>query len=342
MKKKLFIGMLMAALCVNPLYVSAKDVSVGEDFTGTKSFVYEGYAIDKDYEGNRCIVLLFNYTNQNAEASMASNDYFIQAFQNGISLDGTVLGDESQYSEMDDNGSCMIKNGISLEVAFSYVLQDDSLVDFSIEEEEHKSMLAENLTIDISSETGDFVRQEECDNEDVTEQLEEKDKEIEELNKQLEEKDKEISRLQSELDETKKTTENDEEDKSVDDVENNNENEDTEKAALVAVEAVRNSLKSKKSFELYSISEKDIKNGGDSYYLFKIDFSAQNTYGADIDATFYKAVSKDDCTVVQGGFTLAAALGGIEEIKKEFEELYDKSYSSEIEIDANKIMENLN
>lgn len=230
MKKKLFVvGMLMAALCVNPLRVSAKDISVGEDFTGTESFVYEGHVIEEDYEGNKCIVLFFNYTNQNDEASMAGNDYWIQAFQNGIQLDSTGVKNESQYEEIYENTSRMIKKGISLEVAFAYVLQDNSLVDFSIQENANSNMLAENLTIDISSETGDFVSKKGYGNGDVTEQLEEKNKEIEELNKQLEEKDKEIAQLKSELDEAKKTTKNVEEGESADSSEDNNgEDSDTE------------------------------------------------------------------------------------------------------------------
>lgn len=231
MKKKRILAVLLSsaiAFSGMPGNVFAATIKIGDTFSASKNFVYEGYSIDTDYQGDKCILLFFDYTNKKSQPMSAMDEFYIQAFQNGISLDWSNLNDESKYYEMYDNVSRTIKDNASLEVAYSYKLLDNSSIDFSIKSTNDWKILGKDLFIDISSEVEDNdIQIKENNIEELTKKLDEKDKEIEELNKQLEEKDKEISRLQSELDKTKKTTENNKEDKSVDDMENNNEKKDS-------------------------------------------------------------------------------------------------------------------
>lgn len=106
-----------------------------------------------------------------------------------------------------------------------------------------------------------------------------------------------------------------------------------EQAALAAVEDMRENLKSKQSLKLYSVDVKD-----DEKYHVKIDYAADNSFGASVDDVQYYNIEKD--TMEPEKITEFSELfenGGREErIEQEYEDCSEK----EVPIDVDWIMSN--
>ena len=106
-----------------------------------------------------------------------------------------------------------------------------------------------------------------------------------------------------------------------------------EQAALVAVEDLRDRLKSKQSMKLYSV---DVK--ADDTYHVKIDYAAENSYGASLDDIQYYNVEKDTLELEKiTEFSELFSNGGREEI---LEEEYEACSEKEKSIDTDWIMSN--
>lgn len=106
-----------------------------------------------------------------------------------------------------------------------------------------------------------------------------------------------------------------------------------EQAALAAVEDMRENLKSKQSLKLYSVDVKD-----DEKYHVKIDYAADNSFGASVDDVQYYNIEKD--TIEPEKITKFSELfknGGREErIEQEYEDCSEK----EVSVDVDWIMSN--
>ena len=106
-----------------------------------------------------------------------------------------------------------------------------------------------------------------------------------------------------------------------------------DEVALVAVENLRDTLKSKQSLKLYSVSVKE----GDLYYV-KIEYSAANSYGSMIDGVKYCDIKKDSLEV-QGAVKFSEVFenGGMDE---RLEEEYESCKGREVKIKTKKLMKN--
>lgn len=95
--------------------------------------VYTGFKIKKDYDGNNCLVLYYDFTNKDSEPQSAIwADYGITIFQNGVQCDTAFVWEDRDNSM--DNYSKEVTQGTTLNVACSYELQDMSDVSIRIEE----------------------------------------------------------------------------------------------------------------------------------------------------------------------------------------------------------------
>ncbi|MCR5666960.1 MAG: DUF5067 domain-containing protein [Eubacterium sp.] len=86
----------------------------------------------KDYEGNKVIVINFDFTNNSEEKASAMWSLGYTAFQNGVELETAIVDDDSYDLDKADKE---IKTGVTLEKCqVAYVLEDDSPVEFEVSE----------------------------------------------------------------------------------------------------------------------------------------------------------------------------------------------------------------
>lgn len=88
--------------------------------------IYVKHELSTDYEGNRCLILYYTYTNKSDEAKSAmGNACYIQAYQNGIECDRATISYDVKNQAVDNH----LKNvmpGISLDVAEVFQISDES------------------------------------------------------------------------------------------------------------------------------------------------------------------------------------------------------------------------
>ncbi len=77
------------------------------------------------------------------------------------------------------------------------------------------------------------------------------------------------------------------------DIENMISLNDLEKAAISSCQYIKSSLKSAGSFKLYECSVVNDLNGTTGYYLVNIKYSAQNSFGADLDDISFQTIDKN-------------------------------------------------
>ncbi|MCI8268579.1 MAG: DUF5067 domain-containing protein [Lachnospiraceae bacterium] len=95
--------------------------------------VYTGYKLMHDYHDDMCLVLYYDFTNKLADSQWAGiADYGITLFQNGVECDSTFVWDERD--EAMENYSKEVLQGVTINVAKAYKLQDKSDVVIQIKE----------------------------------------------------------------------------------------------------------------------------------------------------------------------------------------------------------------
>lgn len=106
-----------------------------------------------------------------------------------------------------------------------------------------------------------------------------------------------------------------------------------EKAALAAITDMRENLKSKQSLKLYSVDVKE----NDKYHI-KIDYAADNSFGASVDDIQYYNIEKDSFEPEKiEKFSELFENGGRAE---RLEEDYDKCSGKETSVDVEWLMSN--
>ena len=99
--------------------------------TDDYSVEYVKHEVGKDYEGNPCVLVYYNFTNKGEEATSAMIKTYIQAFQNGIECDTAIVMDEN---EAVSNYQKDIQKGITLEVCHAFSIKDMSDVKLEVSE----------------------------------------------------------------------------------------------------------------------------------------------------------------------------------------------------------------
>ena len=119
-----------------------------------KKLEYVGCLLVNDYQGAATALLVLTYTNKTATANSPIFDYFQTVFQNGVSLNTTVISDPN-YSAYVTNQMTQVKDGASITYAVPYLLNDTVS---GLEVEFKDSIYGGNsfkLNIDISTATAD-------------------------------------------------------------------------------------------------------------------------------------------------------------------------------------------
>ena len=84
---------------------------------------YLKHEFGTDYDGNKCLLYYFTYTNVSNDNSSAAASVMLQCFQNGIECDMTGLEEENNEIS---NYYRDVQPGTSVDVCAVFKLQDDS------------------------------------------------------------------------------------------------------------------------------------------------------------------------------------------------------------------------
>ena len=90
---------------------------------------YIKHELLENWEGNPAIAVYFEYTNFSDKSKTVMEDFYVDAFQNGVQCDRTFPG---YKMEEDDNTSKEIQKGATLSVCMMYKIQDEK-ADVSLE-----------------------------------------------------------------------------------------------------------------------------------------------------------------------------------------------------------------
>ncbi len=102
------------------------------DFNMGKYIVkYTGHAIGSDYEGNPCLIVYYDFTNNSDEVTSAQMAAYIQVFQNGIQCESAIFMDENEAIR---NYSTNVQPGVTINVGEAFKISDMS--DVTIEASE--------------------------------------------------------------------------------------------------------------------------------------------------------------------------------------------------------------
>ncbi len=86
---------------------------------------YTGHAIGNDYEGNPCLIVYYDFTNNSNETTTAQMHSYIQVFQNGTQCESAFFMDENEAIR---NYSTNIQPGITINVGEPFKISDMSNV----------------------------------------------------------------------------------------------------------------------------------------------------------------------------------------------------------------------
>ena len=87
----------------------------------------KGASLSTDYEGNDAIVITLSWTNNSEETTNFGSIFLCQAFQDGIEMETTFVGNDLEENIYKD-----IRPGATLEVNLSYLLSSQSVVEFEV------------------------------------------------------------------------------------------------------------------------------------------------------------------------------------------------------------------
>lgn len=104
------------------------DNNIDVEFDGFK-IAYDGYEISKDYDGNKVIIVFFNFTNNNDEAKSPGTNCSIKAYQDGIECDDAYIfdGPEEVNNRIKD-----VKKGATIRYAEVYKIKSDSEIEIEV------------------------------------------------------------------------------------------------------------------------------------------------------------------------------------------------------------------
>lgn len=109
------------------------------------TLTYVKHEVTKDYDGKPAIMIYFDYTNKQDEASSAQMTFYPQAFQNGVECEMAMSLEDNEALQ---NTSKDIQKGTTINIAFIYSLQDTTKpVTLKVSDQS-----ADNLLDDIEQE----------------------------------------------------------------------------------------------------------------------------------------------------------------------------------------------
>lgn len=95
---------------------------------------YTRHEIAKDYKGNECLVIYYNYTNKRSdEVSAMGNSAYLSLYQDGVQMDHGILSYDSRNAAA-DNHYKNVMTGTTIEVAEVFELKNHNDVTLTIKD----------------------------------------------------------------------------------------------------------------------------------------------------------------------------------------------------------------
>ena len=92
---------------------------------------YTGCEVTQDWQGNSCVLLYFDFTNQSEDTRSAVEAFKVSVFQNGIEQQGyPILNDDPQ--ELRSRGADVKPGADTIKVAWLEPITDMSAIDVSV------------------------------------------------------------------------------------------------------------------------------------------------------------------------------------------------------------------
>lgn len=125
---------------------SGNDHAINMDFDAF-SISYAGHEVSSDYDGNPCVIIYFDFTNNSDEPTNASTSIYSQVFQNGIECDLSFVTNGNEYL---GNASKDIQKGTTIRVGTARSISDMSDIDVTIKEAFSFSDKSDSMTIKLN------------------------------------------------------------------------------------------------------------------------------------------------------------------------------------------------
>ena len=93
--------------------------------TGDYTVKYTGHAVGNDYEGNPCLIVYYDFTNNSFENASSAVSVHMKAFQNGVQCETAIFMEENEAMS---NYMKDIQPGTTLNIGQCYSLSDMSPV----------------------------------------------------------------------------------------------------------------------------------------------------------------------------------------------------------------------
>lgn len=107
---------------------------------------YVSHEVSTDYDGNPCLIVYFDFTNNRDDPTSASMSIYSQVFQNGVECDlAFVTG-----NDYIDNASKNIQKGATIRVGTARKISDMSDIDITIKEAFSFSDKSDKMTLKLS------------------------------------------------------------------------------------------------------------------------------------------------------------------------------------------------
>ena len=107
---------------------------------------YVSHEVSADYDGNPCVIIYYDFTNNDDEPQSALLAVYSQVFQNGIECDLAYIHD----NEYTSNESKDVQKGTTIRVGSAYSISDMSDVDVIVKESFSFNDKSDKMTLKLS------------------------------------------------------------------------------------------------------------------------------------------------------------------------------------------------
>ncbi len=128
MKKNKILALILTFLMIFPLAACGGEKDSGDPnlvTIGDYQALHTGSKIVQDYDGNDCIAITYQYTNNSKEAESFEWSFYYTVKQGDAELEyAPVFVSEDSYDMLDDGLSEEVNPGETKEVTMTYMLND--------------------------------------------------------------------------------------------------------------------------------------------------------------------------------------------------------------------------
>ena len=111
------------------------------------SATYVSYELSTDYEGNSCVIIYYDFTNNSDDPQSALTTTYMQVFQNGVQCDNAIVFEGNDYL---DNYSKNVTQGTKIRVGQAFSISDMSDIDVIMKEAFSFSNKSDEMVIKLN------------------------------------------------------------------------------------------------------------------------------------------------------------------------------------------------